>query len=322
MSDLAIDDVPPPAEVFKRLSVLEKQSSNRVAELEGQIATLKAEINVLRVQPTTPVFDLPCFDKYRLPDGRVLTSTAVSKTTEWYELTLLVPHEAIRRDLIEVDYLLKEHVKPTEPWKLTNFFEWFSSRFFKMIHSHHDNEEKIFFPDIKKRFPNFPDKTSADHKTLLKMLDDICNLGKTFKELSGKDIHNMEASAKVLPELQKLWSHMVADMLPHLAEEEEQMVTFIKNVYTKKEMDALVQKIIQSEGLGASRLFLPSILESAAMWMTPANRNELKGELPPPIQFILRVFWTKPYQKYHRGALNSLRAGHPQVLIKERKGWF
>ena len=46
----------------------------------------------------------------------------------------VIPHEPLRRDMIEVDYLLTVHVKPEEPWKLVTFFSWYHNRFLPIVH--------------------------------------------------------------------------------------------------------------------------------------------------------------------------------------------
>ena len=105
-----------------------------------------------------------------------------------------------------------------------------------------------------------PDKTSADHKTLMVLLKDISTIGKNFFK-EGGSATNVEASSAVLPKLIAKWTELVTMMLPHLAEEETQMITFIKDAFKKEEFDKLVGKIIKHEGLGGAKRTLPSILE-------------------------------------------------------------
>ena len=107
---------------------------------------------------------------------------------------------------------------------------------------------------------HIPPKTAADHKALIALLVEITEIGKSFKANGGSPT-NIEASVKTLPVLTAKWDEMVTLMLPHLAEEEEQFVTFIKDAFNKKEIDATIQKILKHEGLSGARLFLPSILE-------------------------------------------------------------
>ena len=78
-SDLAIEDI------SKRLSLVETQYQEKVAGLEKEIQTLKIQLEASLVHPESPVKDLPCFAKYKRPDGRILTSSMAKDTKEWYE---------------------------------------------------------------------------------------------------------------------------------------------------------------------------------------------------------------------------------------------
>jgi len=305
--DLTLEDIP---ELKKRLSV----SAEKAAKLEKQVVELQKELNIVKVLNANPR-DLPCFDPFRIEDGRIILSSVNHQTEEWYEHGLLTPHEPIRRDLIEVDYLLKYHVLPTEAWKLVNFFSWYEKRFVVIIHKHHDAEEQIFFPMIKKRC-NIPDKTSADHKVLVKLLEDVSAIGKPFMASKNPE-DNVEASAVAHAKLVVKWAEMKELMFPHLAEEEEQLKTFIREVFKEEDFDRMVNKIIKHEGISGGKRGLPSIDESIEMWGTAKNKEEFRKKVPFPIKFMLQNFWKKSYAKYHRGALNSLRAGAARQLIVE-----
>ena len=127
------------------------------------------------------------------------------------------------------------------------------------ITAHHHAEEQILFPMLCKKV-KIPEKTSSDHKTLMKVLEDISEIGKLHRQDGGNEI-NTDASAKYLPSLRAKWSELVVMMLPHLAEEEEQMMTFIKDAFVEAEFDQMVMKIVRSEGIREAKIFLPSILE-------------------------------------------------------------
>ena len=151
-SELALMDI------SARFEDLEKQSKEKVISLEKQIFQLQEELKLAKVTPDTPARDLPCFLPYKQPDGRIFTSSIIHDVDAWFKkgfctfkapsrcLTstkdtdnplnaTVYPHEAIRRDMLEVSYLLKSHIKPDEPWKLVNFFEWYNSRFLKIVYS-------------------------------------------------------------------------------------------------------------------------------------------------------------------------------------------
>jgi hypothetical protein len=231
---------------------------DQLKELKTEVAKLTKQLSQAKIRFDSPSKDLPCFDQYRLADGRIITSSVIKQTDQWYESSLLIPHEMLRHSLLEINYILSTgQIKPDEPWKLVNFFHWYKVRFVRIVHEHHDAEEKIFFPVLKKRV-TIPDKTAADHKTLMKLLDDISQIAKDFKADGGSDT-NYAAAIKTIPLLTKKWDDLVTMMLPHLAEEEEQMITIIKDAFKKEEIDALVDKIIKSQGLSAGRLNVPAI---------------------------------------------------------------
>lgn len=86
--DLAIQDVPPAAELLKRLSIVEKNAMEKVQSLESQVANLQSQLAAVRVLPDSPLKDLPCFAPYKKEDGRIILSSVVSDTKEWYQSAL------------------------------------------------------------------------------------------------------------------------------------------------------------------------------------------------------------------------------------------
>ena len=224
----------------------------------------------------------------------------------------MIPHEPIRQDLIEVNYLLKNnHLSPEEVWKFENFFEWYESRFKKSVVIHHDTEEHVFFPAIRKRCA-IPEKTTADHKQLIAKLNEISQVGNKFKTE-----RNENAANACLATLTTNWNDLVELMFPHLAEEEEQMKTQIKERFSEKEFEKVVQSIIKKEGLGNARINLPGILQSMSLWATEQFRQDFIDKLPKPIRYLLFKYWKPSFDLYHRGALISLRKGAPKQIIKE-----
>jgi len=93
VDELAIQDI------ASKLAAVEKQSRDKIESLEKQVFNLQAELEKARITRDTPVRDLPCFQKFKRPDGRILTSTAVKETKEWFEYGLRKLIE--RRDVYE-----------------------------------------------------------------------------------------------------------------------------------------------------------------------------------------------------------------------------
>lgn len=202
---------------------------------------------------------------YRLhkqEDGRIITSDAVKLATWWGEEGLLIPHEPIRHILITVDYLLNNEIEKNESWKLVNFFEWYETRFSPLIHGHHDNEEKIYFP-FASSLVEFPEKQSVDHKYLVRLLDELSNLKKDFYSSGGNEHfteQNTKIVSRILPVLGETWHQLRTMMMPHLCEEEQVLRDLVAPVTTEKKYLQVVNKIIQREGYHGIFFFLVYIL--------------------------------------------------------------
>jgi hypothetical protein len=75
-------------------------------------------------------------------EGRAsfITSTAISKAENgvyfYDEGVMLVPHEAIRRDLLRIEHFSSKMNVLTYPWKILNLRTWWDDYFFKVIHAH------------------------------------------------------------------------------------------------------------------------------------------------------------------------------------------
>lgn len=78
---------------------------------------------------------------------------------DWCDSSLLIPHEALRHELQAMLKSIEKlsSAEPTDSWRTVNFCRWFVEVLVPVIHSHHDNEELIFFPAIKAR-AQMPDR--------------------------------------------------------------------------------------------------------------------------------------------------------------------
>ena len=81
------------------------------------------------------------------------------------------------------------------------------------VHHHHDNEEKIFFPMLAYRI-QLPPKMTADHKTLLEMLE------RTATNVKALVVGDAATNAAALATLTASFNDMSMHMREHLLEEE------------------------------------------------------------------------------------------------------
>jgi len=230
----------------------------------------------------------------------------------------VVPHEPFRQDVIEISALLDGHVRPDEPWKLTNLFVWYKHRFLPALLVHHDAEEEIMFPEVAKRVA-VPPKATADHRTLVAKMREIEAIADDYLARGGED-PTPALAAETLPKIREEWRAFRALLLPHLEEEEFLFVGPIKDAFTKAEFDAIVQRIARSEGPAAARIVLPWIEFAMHRWAPAPVLDEFHTNVPGVLLFLSRTFWMPAFLRYHRAALDSLRAGAPKTLVNEFAG--
>ena len=214
------------------------------------------------------------------------TSTIIKNPQEWYECSLLVPHEVIRDGLAKMVSILESREELTTD-EMKKFQTWYSSYFVVFVHEHHSTEEEIYFPWIATK-AQLPEKITADHKTLLKLMEEI------------KSVENLKILQQKVRQLHDL-------MKEHLAEEEEVISPILKEHFSEKEEKAIIQKILPKLGLTGARVGLPWILSCMETWATDEYRMKFYQELPAfPIRLLYNCLWVSDYKKNNVKALSSL----------------
>jgi hypothetical protein len=119
---------------------------------------------------------------------------------DWADVAFLIPHEAVRRELMamcrSIDQLVRlaadeadtreTHKAVHEGWRAVYFCEWFVGPLTDLIHEHHDNEEIIYFPWVKTRADLSQwdaEKLSHGHEDLMEMM---ARAGDLCKEIIAK----------------------------------------------------------------------------------------------------------------------------------------
>jgi len=181
-----------------------------------------------------------------------LTSSAIAKTendvykdeeTEW-----LLPHEPIRQEFLRVEHALMHFDLVNCPWHIFVLHTWLSEYFFRAVHFHHDNEEKIVGPYWQKLGETTDFGKTAGHAEIVSMMDSFGAYVKAVKDYvvdAGKTTPASELKAKQA-ELQTKWAAFQSLMFVHLAEEE----VFWPQVYArhdKKHAKAVVDLILAAD---------------------------------------------------------------------------
>ena len=269
---------------------------------------------------TTTTTTPPPLLGFRKPDGRVVTSEVFpefSPASPWNEMELLVPHEPIRQDLIEVDACLQSSV--TEGWQLANMLAWYEDRFHPFLHSHHHHEDELAFPFLAKKI-EVPKEYASDHLKVTELMDRLSSLAKELFAAGGADAPATTV-VSVLDRTRTAWHELRELVLPHLAAEERLYVKDgpIVAKFTSAEMDELTKKIIKSQGPALMRVGLPWIVEAMQRWGGQKVVDDFLVKIPPPVKWVLRTFWMPAYLAYHRGALDTLGKGAVKRIVREPK---
>ena len=124
---------------------------------------------------------------------------------DWADAGLLIPHEAIRRQM----KMMVQSVNampddsPPEAWKITLFSQWFIDYFYESVHEHHDAEEKIYFPWMKTK-TTIPEKEfSGSHVELMSAMDGIKKVCAQIITKQGK------GCGALVAELKKMYPNLI-----------------------------------------------------------------------------------------------------------------
>eukprot|EP01083_Nonionella_stella_P017121 47850_1 len=98
------------------------------------------------------------------------------------------------------------------------------------IISHHDNEDKIMTPFMKKRI-KLPDKLESDHTIILTLIDAVTAAANNLEELGS--FHRITSA----------FDSYAAALLPHLLEEERISLPLLRAYFSPREVKPQVMKI-------------------------------------------------------------------------------
>ena len=147
-------------------------------------------------------------------------------------------HSALRLDLEDTRVALDRMMSSgggIEEWEWSDLTLWWN-HVSGEIKLHHLHEEKYFFPAIYERCcESLKERFTHSHDELLKNVDDVTAAIKTATEAKDPTL-----LAKANSTLAKLSD----DMLPHLQEEEDEMLPLFRKHFKKSEVDGIMKPMI------------------------------------------------------------------------------
>jgi len=219
-----------------------------------------------------------------------------SPPRDWADIGLLIPHEAIRREMTGMERsvdAMPESLDATSAWKGKYFARWYIEYFYQSVHDHHDNEEELYFPWIATK-ADLPEKLTQSHVELVEAMDVIKGHCETILK---KDDDGYDCASEIAG-LKKSVPDFVSNMRAHLKEEEEVVPTLLRTHFTHQEEEEVVQKILQKGGMDEVRAFLPSILLAMKEWAAPEFYNDFVGSMPPPVSGPLLTKFLPDYDTF------------------------
>jgi hemerythrin-like domain-containing protein len=160
----------------------------------------------------------------------------------------VLAHDSIRHGMAliktTVGGMLREHVLGgrAQPWMGTHLQSYFDF-LCTWVHHHHDNEEQLVFPAMHKKFP-VPAKLSADHGTLMQMLDESARNLRALATGLTEGAADKEL-LRLIDVFVEQFAAMEAEMRSHLREEEEIALPLLRAHFTRAEMHAIEAKILK-----------------------------------------------------------------------------
>eukprot|EP00741_Cyanophora_paradoxa_P017012 tig00020951_g16431.t1 len=228
------------------------------------------------------------------PTGRTfITSEVFPDPVEWWQRSLLIPHELLRCGMMDMERVLSPKYFPGTPqqdFKVKNFFKWYNEFFFAFTHLHHDP------PPPPPPF-NEPD---AEEEIMIP----VC----ARPLLARRAAHSSSDSP-----LRAIVADFVQRMKGHLREEEEIISPLLRDHFSEKEEAAMVERasIIGHMPMSFRGEALAWVARVARQWMLPSELEAFMGALPPPVRFLLKNSWASKHVRNNINLLESITQDVP-----------
>jgi hemerythrin-like domain-containing protein len=164
-----------------------------------------------------------------------------------------------------------------------------------MLHHHHEGEDELLYPLLIARIPDHAARTAEvdhEHKLVRSSIDTALSACASWRAAPSAD-----SAAALANSLDELNAHLV----PHLDNEEREIVPLAATTVTQKEWDALAKHGVASIPARKRLVAFGMILEP----LNQADRAYMLTALPPPVRLVYRMTGQRNWNKY----ANTLRNG-------------
>ena len=282
-----------------------------------------------------------------------LTSTAIQEKAngkyDWYELELLLPHEAIRIEFLRAEMAINNMEPIKNPWHILSIHRWFVEFLLPSIHEHHDLEEEVLGPFYANLGENVEFGQSHKHDELLQQMKDFLDKSKDLCLLvttpTAPFLLLLEKEEKFRSSFHSLKNNMFA----HLHEEE----LYWPGVLQKHGLEraAICQNLLSKRGFGkkgadyrafkafAGAVFynagsgrrieksklptvasVPGTLQELPPWCAKEVIEGVKVRVPLVARLFILPSWQRQYERKWKRLIESVSAAdhHHKESAKHR----
>lgn len=246
---------------------------------------------------------------------------------------LLVPHEALRREMRRARKALENFDVSVHPWKAHYMKEWLDGFLLPVVHEHHDMEELVVSPELVKLGVVIPPHINGSHAGILALMDRIQSTCTELWNIVAINAHADQHAQLKLNEFRDLFIEFHDTMSDHLAQEEEFFSSEIAKIDRKDwaKIEVIIQATVKKHKSG--ELFLMSIFDSMGFywkgyphvegdtrWLSEEQATAtLVGTVPYPVRAIIFAGFNKKYQRFKvminavNGTEDVLKLGQAQT---------
>jgi hemerythrin-like domain-containing protein len=217
----------------------------------------------------------------------------VSSTNPIEVRDMRIIHETFRRAYEEAAQLIRANPTPS-PARVT-FLADHVDFGLNMLHHHHEGEDEILYPLLVERVPDHAARTEQiDHehqavKAAIDAAQTACSRWRTAP------------SAETAETLAAALDAVNVALLPHLDNEEREIVPLAAVTVTQKEWDSLAKHGIASVPGNKKMIAFGMILEP----LKPTDQAYMLSNVPPPVKVLYHLVGKRAWNKY----ATTLRSG-------------
>jgi len=217
----------------------------------------------------------------------------VSSTSPIEVRDMAIIHKTFRRAFEESAQLVRANPSPSAG--RVTFLSLHIDFRLNMLHYHHEGEDEILYPLLVERVPDHAARTEQidhEHQEVKGAIDNAQAACAQWRSAATSE--SAEALTTSLDGLN-------SSLMPHLDNEEREIVPLAAVTVTQKEWDALAKHGIASIPANKKLIAFGMILEP----LSATDRTYMLSNLPPPVKLLYRFVGERQWKKYAA----SLRSG-------------